>query len=177
MQQQTEAVGQNNTKDIKQLRQQSELKQTSVMEQIHAWRDLLQSNSATAEIAQEEIHARIDGQEKAINNLSLDTSMRLHDLEQRHADMNLRRDDASKSLKLAQLADEATTLQAAHAQQMKKRVDNQEGEFEDLKKHVDSQIDLMPLQVQEAVQEVDEVLQGMRPAGAQEAKVAADGTI
>jgi DNA-binding transcriptional regulator YiaG len=35
MQQKTEAVGQNNTKDIKQLRQQSELKQASVMEQIH----------------------------------------------------------------------------------------------------------------------------------------------
>jgi hypothetical protein len=75
MQQQSEAVGQNNTKDIKQLRHQTELKHASVMEQIHAWRDLLQSNSATADIAQKEIHARIDGQEKAINNLSLDTSM------------------------------------------------------------------------------------------------------
>ena len=153
MQQQTEAVGQNNTKDIKQLRQQTELKHASVMEQIRAWRDLLQSNSATADIAQKEIHARIDGQEKAINTLSLDTRMRLHDLEQRHADIDLRRDDASKSLKLAQLADEATTLQAAHAQSMKERMDNQEAEFVGLKKQVDSQIDLMPLQIQETVQE------------------------
>jgi len=157
MQKQTEAVGQNNTKDIKQLRQQTEFKHASVMEQIHAWRDLLQSNSATAEIAQKEIHARIDGQEKAINNLSLDTSVRLHDLEQRHADIDLRRDDTSKSLKLAQLADEATTLQAAHAQSMKERMDNQEAEFVGLKKQVDSQTDLLhqllPVQVQEAVQE------------------------
>jgi hypothetical protein len=157
MQKQTEAVGQNNTKDIKQLRQQTEFKHASAMEQIHAWRDLLQSNSATAEIAQKEIHARIDGQEKAINNLSLDTSMRLNDLEQRHADIDLCRDDASKALKLAQLADEATTLQAAHAQSMKERMDNQEAEFVGLKKQVDSQTDLLhqllPVQVQEAVQE------------------------
>jgi hypothetical protein len=150
-------VGQNNTKDIKQLRQQTELKHASVMEQIHTWRDLLQSNSATADIAQKEIHARIDVQEKAINNLSLDTSMRLHDLEQRHVDIDLRRDDASKSLKLAQLADEATTLQAAHAQSMKERMDNQEAEFVGLKKQVDSQTDLLhqllPVQVKEAVQE------------------------
>ena len=129
MQQQTEAVGQNNTKDISQLRQQTELKHASVVEQIHAWRDLLQSNSATADIAQKEIHARIDGQEKAINNLSLDTSMRLHDLEQRQTDIDLRRDDASKSLNLAQLTDEDTTLQTAHAQSMKERMDNQEAEF------------------------------------------------
>jgi len=157
MQKQTEAVGQNNTKDIKQLRQQTEFKHASVMEQIHAWRDLLQSNSATAEIAQKEIHARIDGQEKAINNLSLDASVRLNELEQCHADIDLRRDDASKALKLAQLADEATTLQAAHAQSMKERMDNQEAEFVGLKKQVDSQTDLLhqllPVQVQEAVQE------------------------
>ena len=74
-------------------------------------------------------------------------------MEQRHADIDLRRHDASKSLKLAQLADEATTLQAAHAQSMKERMDNQEGEFEDLKKQVASQTDLLPLQVQEEAQE------------------------
>jgi hypothetical protein len=59
------------------------------------------------------------------------------------ADIDLRRDDASKSLKLAQLADEATTLQAAHAQSMKERMDNQESEFVGLKKQVDSQTDLL----------------------------------
>jgi hypothetical protein len=157
MQQQTEAVGQNNTKDIKQFRQQTELKYASVMEQIHAGRDLLQSNSATADIAQKEIHARIDGQEKAINNLSLDTIMRLHDLKQRHVDIDLRRDDTSKSLKLAHLADEATTLQTAPAQCMKERMDNQEAEFVGLKKQVDSQTDLLhqllSVQVEETVQE------------------------
>ena len=139
------------------MRQQTELKHASVMEQIHAWRDLLQNNSATAEIAQKEIHARIDGQEKAINNLSLDASVRLNELEQCHADIDLRRDDASKALKLAQLADEDTTLQTAHAQSMKERMDNQEAEFVGLKKQVDSQTDLLhqllPVQVQEAVQE------------------------
>jgi aspartate oxidase len=36
MQQQTEAVGQHNTKDINQLRQQTEFKHVSGMEQIHA---------------------------------------------------------------------------------------------------------------------------------------------
>jgi hypothetical protein len=157
MQQQTEAVGQNNTKDIKQFRQQTELKYASVMEQIHAGRDLLQSNSATADIAQKEIHARIDGQEKAINNLSLDTIMRLHDLKQRHVDIDLRRDDTSKSLKLAHLADETTTLQTAPAQCMKERMDNQEAEFVGLKKQVDSQTDLLhqllSVQVEETVQE------------------------
>ncbi len=128
-----------------------------MVEQIHAWRDLLQINSATAEIAQYEIRARIDGQEKAIHNLSLDTSMSLDDLEQHHTDIDLRRDDADKSLKLAQRADEATTLQAAHAQSMKERMDNQEAEFEGLKKQVDSQTDLLhqllPLQVKETVRE------------------------
>ena len=74
-------------------------------------------------------------------------------MEQRHADFDLRRDDARKSLKLAQLTDETTTLQAAHAQSMKERMDNQEAELVGLKKQVDSQIDLMPLQVQEVVQE------------------------
>jgi hypothetical protein len=36
---------------------------------------------------------------------------------------------------------------------MKERMDNQEAELVGLKKQVDSQIDLMPLQVQESVQE------------------------
>ena len=112
---------------------------------------LLQSNAKTTEITQIEILTRRDGQDKTINNLSLDTSVRLNDLDQHHAEIDLHMEATSQSLKLAQLADEATTLQADHAQSMKERMDNQEGEFEDLKKHVDSQIDLMPLQVQEAV--------------------------
>jgi hypothetical protein len=66
----------------------------------------------------------MDGQDKTINNQSLDTSVRLNDLEQCHNEIDLHMQAASQSLKLAQLADEATTLQAAHTQHMKGRMDN-----------------------------------------------------
>jgi hypothetical protein len=50
--------------------------------------------------------------------------VRLNDLEQCHNEIDLHMQAASQSLKLAQLADEATTLQAAHTQHMKGRMDN-----------------------------------------------------
>ena len=82
MQQRLDAVVQDNTKDVKKLKKQTELIHANLVDQIHSIRDLLQSKSDTTEIAKQEIHTRIDCQERAINNLSLDTLIGLNDLDQ-----------------------------------------------------------------------------------------------